>query len=87
MAEMLAISTPDLTELAKQNDGRFPTDSVAMKIDGRSQMLAHGGDMPIFGPALDSDPSVALRLESGQPMMVAQPLANLIEYLKSIQSE
>ena len=43
MAEMLAIETPDLTELSKRNGGVFPTEAVAMQIDGRSPVLAHCG--------------------------------------------
>ena len=53
MAEMLAIETTDLTELSKRNGGVFPTEAVAMQIDGRSPLLAHGGEMPIFGPSLE----------------------------------
>lgn len=87
MAEMLAIDTPDLSSLAARNDGIFPMEIVARQIDGRAPMLAHGGDMPIFGPFLDSDLKVALRLPSGQTMMMDQPLANLIVYLQSIQAK
>lgn len=86
MAEMLAIFTPDLTLLTEENGGQFPIAAVAMQIDGRSPVLAHGGDMPIFGPALGSDQSVALRLGSGQSMMTSLPLANLIAYLEGLQS-
>ena len=87
MAEMLAIETPDLTELSKRNGGKFPTEAVAMQIDGRSPLLAHGGEMQIFGPSLDSDQNVALRLKSGQLLMTGLPLANVIVYLQSLQTE
>ena len=87
MAEMLAIETPDLTELSKRNGGVFPTQTVAMQIDGRSPLLAHGGEMPIFGPSLESDQNVALRMNSGQQMMTGLPLANVIVYLESLQTE
>ncbi|AXI53871.1 hypothetical protein SuNHUV7_02780 (plasmid) [Pseudoseohaeicola sp. NH-UV-7] len=87
MAEMLAIETPDLTELSKRNGGVFPTEAVAMQIDGRSPVLAHGGEMPIFGQSLESDKNVALRMNSGQQMMAGLPLANVIVYLESLQTE
>ena len=87
MAEMLAIKTPDLTRLAARNSGVFPLEAVARQIDGRDALLAHGGEMPIFGPFLDTGRSVALRLPSGQPMMTGLPLANLIVYLESVQKE
>ena len=86
MAELLAIATPDLTGLAKRNGGDFPTEAVAMQIDGRAPLLAHGGEMPIFGPFLESDQNIALRLPSGQPMMTGLPLANVIAYLESLQA-
>ncbi len=87
MAEMLAIRTPDLTKLAARNDGVFPTELVARQVDGRSPLLAHGGEMPIFGPALDSDKQIALSLPSGQPMMTGVPLASLIAFLETLQVE
>ena len=87
MAEMLAIVTPDLTKLAARNEGNFPTEVVAKKIDGRAPLLAHGGEMPIFGPSLESDQNVALRLSSGQPLMTGLPLANVVAYLESLQAK
>lgn len=87
MAELIAISTPDLTQLAARNGGVFPTEAVARQIDGRARTLAHGGDMPIFGPFLDSDEKTVFRLSSGQPMMTGLPIADLVVYLESIQVE
>ena len=87
MAEMVAIVTPDLTKLSARHDGTFPTEAVARQIDGRAPLLAHGGEMPIFGPSLESDQNVALPLASGQPLMTGLPLANVIVYLESIQVE
>jgi mono/diheme cytochrome c family protein len=87
MAEMLAITTPDLTRLAARYDGVFPVEAVARQIDGRGALLAHGGEMPIFGPFLDTGEAVALRLPSGQLMMTGLPLANIIVYLESLQVE
>ena len=87
MAEMLAIGTPDLTGLALRNDGTFPIEAVARQIDGRSPALAHGGEMPIFGPFFSRDQSFAMKLPSGQPLMTSLPLASLIVYLESIQAK
>ena len=85
MAEILAINTPDLTGLATRNGGEFPTGAVAMKIDGRTPVLAHGGDMPLFGPFFESGQSVFVRLPSGQSMMMSQSLADLVSYLETMQ--
>ncbi|WP_171212788.1 cytochrome c [Ruegeria sp. HKCCA5426] len=87
MAEMLAIRTPDLTKLAGENDGVFPIVRIAEQIDGRSQLLAHGGEMPIFGAVFETDQQIAVALTNGQPMMVGLPLSNLLAFLESIQSE
>lgn len=87
MAEILAIETPSLTGLALRNDGIFPTDAVARQIDGRAPVLAHGGEMPIFGPFFSSSQRFVMRLPSGQPMITGLPLANLIVYLESIQAK
>ena len=87
MAEMLAIVTPDLTKLTARNGGNFPIENVARQIDGRAPLMAHGGEMPIFGPSLESDQHIAMRLPSGQPMMTGLPLANVITYLESIQMD
>jgi mono/diheme cytochrome c family protein len=87
MAEMLAIETPDLTKLSARHDGTFPTEAVSRQIDGRAPLLAHGGEMPIFGPFFETDQKVALPLTSGQPLMTSLLLANLVVYLESIQAE
>ncbi len=87
MAEMLAILTPDLTKLAGANDDVFPTDRIAEQIDGRSQLLAHGGEMPIFGAVFETDQQIAVALPNGQRMMVGLPLANLLAFLETIQAE
>lgn len=85
MSGLLAVSTPDLTTISARNGGGFPTAEVAKQIDGRARVLAHGGDMPIFGPFLDTALQVPLRLPSGQTMMTGVPLAQVMIYLESIQ--
>ena len=86
IAEMLAIKPPMLTSLAERNGGNFPTESVAMQIDGRISLPSHG-DMPVFGPYLNSVQSVAIKLPNGQPMMVTQNIADLIAYLQFVQTK
>jgi hypothetical protein len=41
-------AAPDLTALNAA--GEFPVLRVARQIDGRDRLLAHGGEMPLFGP-------------------------------------
>ncbi len=40
----------DLTQLAKKNGGKFPTEKVRNYIDGTDEVAAHGSrDMPVWG--------------------------------------
>lgn len=48
--ELLQLTIPDLTTLAKRNGGVFPADRVYAVIDGREEIKAHGTrEMPIWG--------------------------------------
>ncbi|MBN9004911.1 MAG: cytochrome c [Rhizobiales bacterium] len=50
VSNQLKILSPDLTMLAKNNNGVFPTDSVYEIIDGSRTMPGHGTrEMPIWG--------------------------------------
>lgn len=49
MANVMTIPSPNLTLLAKENDGAFPMLQVIHVIDGRTGVRAHGGAMPLFG--------------------------------------
>jgi mono/diheme cytochrome c family protein len=50
VSSQLKLPPPDLTVLAKKNNGVFPFTSVYEIIDGRKAVIAHGTrDMPIWG--------------------------------------
>ena len=62
---------PDLTQLTKKNDGKFPAEKVKRTIDGRDLGPEHArGDMPVWGDTFsktqeDNDPdSVRLKIEA-----------------------
>jgi mono/diheme cytochrome c family protein len=85
MAEVLTVAPPDLTTLAA--GGAFPTLQVVRQIDGRDPLLAHGGDMPLFGMWFEGDGAdVALSGPGGQPMLVSRPIADLVTWLIEVQS-
>jgi len=47
---VLKTPAPDLTHLAKRNDGTFPVAAVTEIIDGRTLIAGHGRrEMPIWG--------------------------------------
>ncbi len=70
---------PDLTVLAKRNNGRFPTLLVKETIRGEARVEAHGPkDMPSWGAAFRY-------LGSGSRLEIDVRINNLTEYLKSLQ--
>ena len=68
---------PDLTVLARNNNGVFPFDQVVRAIDGRQQIKAHGPrDMPVWGNSFrlrDAGPTASSRIKA------------LTEYLNRLQ--
>lgn len=59
MAAQLTVRTPDLSVLAKNNQGVFPFDRVYQVIDGRREVKAHGTrEMPIWGQAFNRQTSI-----------------------------
>jgi len=90
VSSQLKVPPPDLTVLAKKNNGVFPVSGVYEIIDGRQAVIAHGTrDMPIWGfqysleqrvqgnpaTAIDPDPIVRMRILS------------IIDYLSRIQQK
>ena len=86
MAKVLSVPPPDLTRLRELNDQVFPVFRVVRQIDGRDPMLAHGGDMPLFGEIFDF-PDAAIAAETGQPIITAQSIVDIVGWLMSIQSD
>lgn len=85
MTEVLTVAPADLTRLGAGED--FPTLRVVRQIDGRDPLLAHGGEMPLFGMWFQGDGAdVALAGPGGQPMLVSRAIADLVAYLREIQS-
>ena len=74
MSAELKVAPPNLTVLAKKNNGVFPVSAVYEMIDGRHPVAAHGTrDMPIWG----------LRyIPSSQGRILA-----LVDYLSRIQEK
>lgn len=85
LAEALIVRPPDLTRLMQ--GGEFPLLQVIGQIDGRNPLLAHGGDMPLFGPWFEGDGAdVAMQGPGGQPVLMSRPIADLVAYLMAVQS-
>jgi mono/diheme cytochrome c family protein len=82
-ASALKTPPPDLTLLAKNNDGKFPDLKVVHVLESGTDLTAHGSkDMPIWGPIFRSMGPAAAGGQVGHLREV-----NLTEYLKSIQEK
>ena len=72
---------PDLTTLARRNNGKYPDDHVTSILKFGTKLPAHGSsDMPIWGPAFQS-------LKKGDTAVVAMRITNLSNYIKSLQAK
>lgn len=91
VGEYVPFISPDLTVLAKNNDGIFPSDRVYEVIDGRAEVRAHGPRlMPIWGVAYSKEAAEYYRsvfrvndIES----FVSKRISSLIAYIQSIQEK
>jgi mono/diheme cytochrome c family protein len=77
----LKAAPPDLTMLAKNNDGKYPTLKVASVINGEGGIPAHGShDMPVWG-------DLFWQVSGGHDSEVKLRVNNLNEYLQSLQAK
>ena len=84
MASVLSIRPANLTELSAGNGGVFPTDRVIRRIDGTTEVLAHGGPMPLFGLILEG-PSDAILTPDGSEIIAPEAIVDIAAWLQSIQ--
>jgi mono/diheme cytochrome c family protein len=81
VAAALKMPPADLTVLARQNKGKFPSIQVAKAITGEAGISAHGSkEMPIWGP-------VFMSMSHQHESEVHLRVANLTEYIKSLQQK
>jgi mono/diheme cytochrome c family protein len=83
LAGLLSITTPNLTELSKGNDGEFPFEEVLTTIDGRDGIRAHGSTMPIWGERFQAS-ATSQRGETAD-MVTRGRVLSLVYYLRSVQ--
>lgn len=84
MAGVLVIKPDNLLTLSHENGGQFPLVRVIKRIDGRDPLVSHGSPMPVYGDFFEGV-DVALKTETGQPIMTSQPVMELVAYLQSVQ--
>ena len=77
-ASALKVKVTDLTQLSRQNNGKFPTLHVKNVLTGVDSVVAHGNiDMPTWG---DTFKSISANGASGEMRIDA-----LLEYLQKMQ--
>jgi mono/diheme cytochrome c family protein len=80
-ASALKTAPSDLTQLTKENGGKFPAMKVSSVIRGTADLPAHGSkDMPVWGELFWS-------MSHGQESQVQQRVSNLTHYIESIQAK
>ena len=80
-ASALKIPPTDLTVLAKNNGGKYPSMKVSATIHGEATTAAHGSkDMPVWGPLFWG-------MSRGHSAEVQQRVANLSEYIETLQAK
>jgi mono/diheme cytochrome c family protein len=85
LAGALLLKPTDLTALAAENGGEFPLEQVVRRIDGTDPLVSHGSPMPVYGPYFEGVANSGMKLPSGQPILVSEPIADLVGYLQSVQ--
>ncbi len=89
LGELLRKSPPDLTQLAKKNQGVLPINRLYAVIDGAG-VPSHGSrDMPVWGREYRVDDAQQLREARGQydsTELVRARILVLLEYISRIQT-
>ena len=84
MRAVLSVPPADLTALSATNGGTFPLARVIRRIDGTTEVMAHGGPMPIFGLILDG-PSEAVLAPDGSELVAAEAIVDIVSWLRGVQ--
>jgi mono/diheme cytochrome c family protein len=84
MTAVLAVAPPDLTVLAGTNGGTFPLERVVRRIDGREEVLAHGGPMPVFGMILGGESGMVDAFD-GTPVFTTRAVVDIAAWLQTVQ--
>jgi len=81
LADSMRRRPANLTEIARRNNGVFPSEEVLRMVDGRQPVKGHGGpDMPVWGDVF------ARTADGGDPAIVQARLKAIVAYLESIQA-
>jgi mono/diheme cytochrome c family protein len=81
VAPALKQKPADLTAIAKNNGGKYPSSHIATVLEYGTELPAHGtAQMPVWGPVLG-------RMDLQHPDQRLLRISNLSQYLRSIQAK
>lgn len=84
LGAMLTVPPPDLTGLSARNGGVFPLERVLSRIDGTTEVMAHGGPMPLFGLILEGSSEV-MAAPDGSDIAAPEALIDIASWLMEVQ--
>ncbi len=81
VAPALKQKPADLTAIAKNNGGKYPSSHIATVLEYGTELPAHGtAQMPVWGPVFG-------RMDQQHPDQRLLRISNLSQYLRSIQTK
>ena len=84
LSGLLKVKPKDLTQIAKNNGGRFPAQRVMRFIDGTTDVRAHGNpDMPVWGEVFRE----SLQDSPAQKAEIRGTILLIADYIRSIQEK
>ncbi len=85
LAELLSVKPSDLTAIARDNGGNFPTELVTQLVDGRETVQGHGlKEMPVWGDAFQKSLQPSWTDESDDER-ARRKIDEVVAFVKSIQ--
>lgn len=87
LSTYLSVEPPDVTQLAKNNDGHFPFSELYGIIAGDADVRAHGGAaMPVWGDHFTARAMAGGALNEAAAKSIARGrILSLVYYLQTIQ--
>ena len=85
LAELLSVRPSDLTAIARENGGVFPTELVVKLVDGRETVQGHGlKEMPVWGDAFQKSLQPTWTEESDDDR-AQRKIVEVVAFVESIQ--
>ena len=85
LAELLSVKPSDLTAIARNNGGVFPTETIVKYVDGREEVKGHGRkEMPVWGDAFKQSLQPSWTEETDDER-ARRKIDEVVAYVESIQ--